>query len=324
MVAAQLFDERGIIGASQDGGRVVGKAGGGFVDELADERSAQVAQLLLPVAPFEAAAAGAFGAGIGGSGAQFAQERQAALVVDEAELEAIFKVDDAVANIVGRLDQKGKRVAVVEARRCVFGQQAQLFGYQFEARVFGLKMAVFLLTGSILTLISLNERWTRVLGERPERGIGEPQPGRAAAERRVGVRENAKARRVALKVLQVGLLGGAEAGDEALGRPASEVGRNRIFARVAERRVADVVGEAGGRHDIAAVLGKVRQLAGNVGVVFEHAAGREAAQRAAHAGRFERVREAGMHEIGFRQRHHLGFALQAPEGRREHYPVIIS
>ena len=36
-------------------------------------------------------------------------------MVDEAELEAVLEVDDAVANIVGRLDQEGQRVAVVEA-----------------------------------------------------------------------------------------------------------------------------------------------------------------------------------------------------------------
>ena len=68
---------------------------------------------------------------------------------------------------------------------------------------------------------------------------------------------------------------------------------------------------------------RLGRAAASAAFAFQQVAGGKAAQRAAHHGRFERVREARMHEVGFGQRHHLRLALQASEGRAEHYPVIV-
>ncbi len=92
---------------------------------------------------------------------------------------------------------------------------------------------------------------------------------------------------------------------------------------MAEGRVADVVGQAGGGHDVAAVLVEVGQLPGQNTVIFEQVAGGKAAQGAAHHGGFERVGEAGVHKIRFGQGHRLGFALESAECGTEHHPVVV-
>ena len=162
-----------------------------------------------------------------------------------------------------------------------------------------------------------------VFGEGTQRGVSQPKAGSTATVGRVGVRENAEARRVAFKMLQVGHFGRRELGEVRRGRGAGKIAADGVFAGMAKGRVADVVGEAGSSHDVAAVLVEVGQELGQSGVVFQQLARGQAAQGAAHHGGFEGVGEARVHEVGFGQGHHLGFPLQAPKGGAEHHPVSV-
>ena len=87
------------------------------------------------------------------------------------------------------------------------------------------------------------------------------------------------------------------------------------LARMAERRIADVVGQAGGFQDLA---GEFRR-----GVVRQKIA-RHGAQRTPHAADFQRVAEARVDVVVTHQRMHLRLAGQTPErtGIDDAVPVL--
>ena len=114
--AAELFDEGLVGGAAQDGGDVLREQADQLVHQLADEADADVAQLFAPVVPLHAALAA------GRVVEYLFEQRPAGFRGDEAQLEAVFEVNDAVVKVVGDFDQKGQRVAVVETVGSVFGQ----------------------------------------------------------------------------------------------------------------------------------------------------------------------------------------------------------
>ena len=138
------------------------------------------------------------------------EQGQAGFGGNQAQLEAVFKIDDAVAEVVGGFYQQGQRVAVVEAGGGILGQQTQFVGHVAEAGVFGLEMAVFLFRSAAGFGGFGHQTGARVFGESAQRGVGEAQAGGAGAVRRVGVGEDAEAGRVALKMLQIGHFGPAE------------------------------------------------------------------------------------------------------------------
>ena len=93
------------------------------------------------------------------------------------------------------------------------------------------------------------------------------------------------------------------------------------LARMAERRIADIVGQAGGLQDLAGEFrrGVVRQLAPAAQEIARHGA-----QRAAHAADFQRVAEARVDVVVTHQRMHLRLAGQTPErtGIDDAVPVL--
>lgn len=82
------------------------------------------------------------------------------------------------------------------------------------------------------------------------------------------------------------------------------------LARMAERRIADVVGQAGGFEDLAGKLrrGILRQLVPAAQKITRHGA-----QRTPHAADLQRMAEARMDVVVTHQRMHLRLAGQTPE-----------
>src|SRR5690606_4914323 len=91
-----------------------------------------------------------------------------------------------------------------------------------------------------------------------------------------------------------------------------------ILAGVAERRVADVMRQAGGLHDHAQVGG----VAPGGQFVAQYFADTHA-QGAAHAADFQRMGQAGMDVVVAGDRMYLRLAAQTAEGAGKDYPVVI-
>ena len=94
---------------------------------------------------------------------------------------------------------------------------------------------------------------------------------------------------------------------------------NGVFAGVAEGRVADVVGEAGGGYDVANVGG----MDGSQTVAFDDVESNGGAEGAPDATGFEAVGEARADVVALGQGEDLCFVLEAAEGGGEDDAVVI-
>ncbi|MDT4847913.1 hypothetical protein FQZ97_819900 [compost metagenome] len=123
---------------------------------------------------------------------------------------------------------------------------------------------------------------------------------------------------VALEAEEVGALGLAHGVQPAPCGGLLEPVADGVFAGVAERRVADVVGQAGGLDDDAEVRGlaPVRQRVAQ-GFADAHAQG------TAHAAHFQRVGEARVDMVVAGDRVHLGLAPEAAKGPGKDDAVVV-
>ena len=108
---------------------------------------------------------------------------------------------------------------------------------------------------------------------------------------------------------------------QVLARSLSEESLNGLFATVTEGRIAHVVSQTG-RTDNRSDLREERVA--QVGTLFQNGMRDVVAQRHAHTGHFERMRQSVMHEDTAGQGEHLCLVLQAPEGSRENQTVVVA
>ncbi|MCY1413335.1 hypothetical protein D9M71_287640 [compost metagenome] len=130
--------------------------------------------------------------------------------------------------------------------------------------------------------------------------------------------QHAEALGVALEVQEVGALLLAHLVQPAARGGLLEPVADGVLAGVAERRVADVVGQAGGLHDDAEIAG----IAPLGKLVAQHLADPHA-QRAADAADLQGMGEAGVDMVVAGDRVHLGLAAQAAEGAGEDDAVVV-
>ena len=155
-----------------------------------------------------------------------------------------------------------------------------------------------------------------IFGEGGQHRAGQLQT--AGIGRALQAGNDAEALRVALVALEIGALRSGEImAFEQAGN--AEPFADRILAGMAERRIADVVRQAGGGDD-GAEIARFDILQPMPGDDF---AADHGAQRATDATGLQAVRQAGAHVIALRQRENLGLVLQPAEGRGEHDAVVI-
>ena len=93
-----------------------------------------------------------------------------------------------------------------------------------------------------------------------------------------------------------------------------------VLARVAERRIAEVVGQTSRSHDGLDVGLTFFQLVMLVCQLFNSSAG----DGASYAGHFEAVGQAVVDHLCARQRKHLSLVLQSAEGATEDDAVVVA
>ena len=102
----------------------------------------------------------------------------------------------------------------------------------------------------------------------------------------------------------------------------TEVGSDCLLARVAEWRIAQVVGQAGSSDNLADVTKFVGPWL--ILVARHEPYDNFARHRLAHTGNFQAVRQAVVHKDAVGQRKYLRLVLQAAERRREHQAVVVA
>ena len=229
---------------------------------------------------------------------------------------SILYIHDFVANIVGRLNeihQRMPRIAHALAALVFKARYAQFVGNALEGVALGFEKT---------KLGFLGKRGTkRIFYNGGKGGISHHE---AAAPTSVEmVREQAEGIGVAVEARNVVPLTGREVESvfHLCAAPLRKEAANGALARVTERRVAHIVGEAGGRNHCAELAPK---FIGIIRITLFQNIGDISAQRAPHARHFEAVRQAVVHEYAARQGKHLRLVLHAPEGGREDKAVVVA
>ena len=167
-------------------------------------------------------------------------------VVQQLHFEAVFEVDQCIADVVSRLHQVHQRMA---RPALVFDlRQTEFVGDLLKQRQFALIAAelVFLVAEGVGVA-----RGPRVLEVSAEGGVGQ---SRTAVELVIlQLREHAESLGVAFEIEEVTALGFAHAVQPAAPGSLLKPMADRVFARMAERRIADVVGQASRLHDHAQI-----------------------------------------------------------------------
>ena len=101
----------------------------------------------------------------------------------------------------------------------------------------------------------------------------------------------------------------------------SEIGLNSFFARMSERRIAQVVSQTGSRDYCTNLL---KQRRAQLWMNFAQATCHVIAQRHTNRSHLERVSQTVMNENAARQRKHLSLVLQTAEWSRENQSVVIA
>ena len=159
-------------------------------------------------------------------------------------------------------------------------------------------------------------RGPRVFEVGAQGGIG--QPGATVELVILQLGQHAEALGIALEVEEVIALGAAHVVQPAAPGRLLEPVADGVFAGVAERWVADVVGQAGRLHHHAQVA-RVAPVGQGAAQGFADAH----AQGAADAADFQRVGQPRMDVIVARHRVHLGLAAQAAKRAGEDDAVVI-
>ncbi len=163
-----------------------------------------------------------------------------------------------------------------------------------------------------------HERLDRVFRERAERRVREPQP---RIVRHLQPRDDAEALRVALEAREVLLLDLAQRrarvrGDRRFFKPHAD----RIFTRMTERRIAEIVRQRG-RGDDRAKIRRVNfwQLAARADRGAD-----DRGERPADARDLEAVREPRAHVVVVREREDLRLVLEPAKGGRKNDAIRIA
>ena len=128
---------------------------------------------------------------------------------------------------------------------------------------------------------------------------------------------------VALEVGQVVPFALAQVLSEPQSGPFAEVGLYGFLARVAKRRIAQVVGQAGCRHDVAEIVERVEHF-GRVGIARAQAYGHLVGKRASYTRHLEAVGQTVVYKYAAGEGEDLCLVLQTAEGRGKHEPVKVA
>ncbi|RMS43381.1 hypothetical protein ALP71_05772 [Pseudomonas coronafaciens pv. garcae] len=239
------------------------------------------------------------------------QQRLDFRIVQQVHLKPVFQVDQGVADVIGGFHQVNQRVTR-PALLLKLGQ-AELAGYLLENRQFALVAAELVLL--VAQRIGMTRR-PRVLEVSAQGGVGQAS---ASVELMVfQLRQHSETLRVAFEIEEVVALGFAHRVEPASSGGLIEPVANGIFARVAERGIADIVGQAGRLYDHAQVarVAPVGQ-GGAQGFADAHA------QRPADATDFQRVGQTSVDMIVAGHRVDLCLATQTAERSGKDDPVVV-
>ena len=231
------------------------------------------------------------------------------LELQDAHLEAIFQVQQRIADVIGGLDQPRQRVtapAAIGPR-----QQTTALGDLIQQHALALIAAELAARRGVL-------HRPRVLEQRAQRRC---RQAHAAMELVVfDLGNDAKALGIAFVGEQVLALGIAQPGQPTVitGGLGGEPVTNGVLPGMPEGRVADVMPQAAGLDDDAEIRRR-----DPVGQLLLELLADHHAQRAADAADLQRVSQPRVDMVVVGQRVDLGLAPQATEGAREHDAVVV-
>lgn len=159
-------------------------------------------------------------------------------------------------------------------------------------------------------------RGPRILQVSAEGGVG--QPGTAVELVVLQLSQYAEALRITFEIEEVRAFGFAHAVEPATSGRLLEPVANGIFTGMAERRIADVVGQTSRLHHHAEV-GRVAPFGQGTAQGFAHSH----AQRTADATDFQRMGQARVNMVVAGDRVHLGLAPETTEGAGEDDAVMV-
>ena len=216
-----------------------GKGGSALLHQQAHDAGAQVGNLLVGVGDARHVFTQV---GLAFLGEEAQQQVDGLVGADDFEFVAILDVHDLVADVVGSLDDIDEGMAAVAV--LLKPDEAQFVGNAFEDVLLGGEKAE-------LTLLAGMHRRVRVFDDGSQRRIGHRETAGTTSLELVD--EGAQRVGVALKVDEVVPLLDGELVLEFQTAALAEVSPDGLFARMAERRVAQVVRQAGGSDDFADV-----------------------------------------------------------------------
>ena len=161
---------------------------------------------------------------------------------------------------------------------------------------------------------------SRVLAERTERGRGEL---RAAVDLELEPGHYPEPLRVPLEGQEVRALALGEGGHRRHSELGVEEGGDGVLSRVTERRVADVVRQAGRRDHVTHVV-RVELRVGADAMPLAHGVAHALAERPAHRGHLQAVGEPRVHDVVLGEREDLRLVVETPEGAGEEDAIPVA
>ncbi|MNK87712.1 hypothetical protein D3C87_1076520 [compost metagenome] len=232
-------------------------------------------------------------------------------VVQQLHFETVFEINQRVADVVGGFHQVHQRVT---RPALVFDlRQAQFVGDLLEQRQLALIAAefVFLVAQGVGVA-----RGPRVLQVSAEGGVG--QSGAAVELVILQLSQDPETLGIAFEIEEVSAFGFAHAVEPAASGGLLEPVADGVFTRMAERRIADIVGQTRRLHHHAEI-GRVAPFGQGIAQGFTH----PHAQRTADATDFQRVGQARVNMIVAGDRVDLGLAPETAEGAGEDNAVMV-
>ena len=222
------------------------------------------------------------------------------------ELDRILKIGQRIDDVIRRLHQPHRRMARMRPRK------PRGLAHLLEGRALGGEDAELHPRPPAPRSARIGG-FPGVFQEGGQRRDGQPHsPALAIA---IGARQDAEALRIAVELREIGIEAEIAMATEEIRHPVG----NHLLAGMAEGRVADVMRQAGGLHQIAELIRHAPDRGQHVAQLFA----RGETQRAADGGDFQRVHQPVADMRVGRQRVDLRLLLQAPEGAGEDDAVLI-
>lgn len=243
------------------------------------------------------------------------QQGLAGLVESEdLQLVRVLDIHNLVADVVGGLDEIHQGMAG-EAKRLALGREpfdAQLAGDVQIAPQLTMEEAELGVGAGLF-------RHEGVLHDAGQHGVGHQESSRPSAKKMVG--EQAEGVGVALKVGDVAPELRRYFVSQGCALALGEESLYGLFPRMAEGRVAHVVGQTGSGDDGAYLL---EERAAQLGVQHHEPSGDVVAQGVSHGGDLQGMGQPVVYEDASRQGKHLCLVLHSPKGGREHQAVVVA